>query len=131
MLDLQPQMLKMNLYGGSCSDKCMTLSEAAKCGTIGCALGWAWTCLSPKWQDENPKKYYERVCFTKKPSNEEAYNVFKWIFDYSWAFRKETSGPEHVVQRIDWLLENGVPALMTKAENLSPNWHRRLWEEIA
>jgi len=76
---------------------------AEDCGSVGCAIGHGPYAGIPKRLDEDWDEYSERVFGISFPSME-----WGWCFVSSWVYVDNT--PDGAADRIEWMLERGIPA---------------------
>lgn len=78
------------------------------CGTAACACGHATYLVEPKHSDEGFRQYATRV-FGVENRHFSGPNrgSFDWCFSGDWDARDNT--PQGAADRIEWMLENGVP----------------------
>lgn len=85
----------------------------SKCGSVGCALGWAPTIptLEPVHEDfrQIPHSSRGELSFTKysKRIFDLSDAEWDWCFSCGWTYYDDT--PTGAADRIDYLLDNGVP----------------------
>lgn len=90
-------------------------SEKIVCGSVGCAIGHT-AFVIPKYKNETWLDYSLRV--TGLTDNDyEGNSAWDWCFSEEWRYVDNT--PQGAADRIDWLLEYGLPL----------NWQEQLFGE--
>lgn len=107
-----------------------TFEEATECGTTACAAGWADLRVLPMRQTEHLHEYATRLIADKNHpvSWWLQFLISEWLFDMTWA--RVAPGPDAVLIRLNWLIENGLDELSNKHNQYfgKDNWLHRFWK---